>query len=122
MQSPLMDDFVKPLMLFLIILLTLSIIAMVLYEYQTKEERLRIFNYWDEAGIDFKSGQYGDAFVERCLEMEVEPLSKEYYECCYDFLADNYSAKDLQYIMLRFFEEGYSSALEDAEKACVDKI
>jgi len=117
-----MDDLGKTLMLLFVMILTASIIGVVVYEYKTKEQRLNILNYWNEAGVDFKSGQFGEAFVEGCLKGGDGLVSKEHCECCYDFLRDNYSIEELRYIMLRFFEEGYSPALKDAEKACVDKI
>jgi len=117
-----MDDIGKTLMLLFVMVLIASIVRMVFNEYRTNEQEFTVSDFSNVAEIDFTSSEFKESYVEGCMEGGEGFVSKEYCECYYDYITDNYNPKEILQMMAEGFEGEYSPPLEDAKEVCRDKL
>jgi len=106
-----MDDLGKTLMLLFAMVLIASIVRMAFNEDRMKK-----------AEIDFTSSEFKEDFLEECMEGEEMWESKEYCECTYNYLADNYDEKEWTQMYDEVQEGGFPTPMQDAIEVCADEI
>ena len=106
-----MIDIGKTLILLFAIVLVAGIVRLVFDEYRK-----------EKAGIDFTSYELKEAFVEECIKEGKGFVSKEYCECGYDYITDNYTPEEISQIMAEGFEGESPISLEIIMEACRQKL
>jgi len=106
-----MGDIGKTLILLFAIVLAAGIVRLVFDEYRK-----------GKAGIDFTSNELKEAFVEECIKEGKGFVSKEYCECGYDYITDNYTSEEILQAMAEEFEGESPVSLEVIMEACRHKL
>lgn len=114
----------------LILPITILLVSIILggfyYASEVKKQQSKEYDLFDdEFEIDTKSETFKENFLEGCLEGGEELASREYCECSYDYLTDNYDSKEITRMaieMLQDKDKGLPIGIKDAFKACKNKL
>ena len=110
------------LILSIAVVLASLILGSFYYAVQMKKQQFTVPNLIDEAEVIIKSDEFKENYLGECTDEEEGSLSKEYCECIYDYMVDNYTSKERLLIMVKTFAGKDHPFWEDAMKACIDKL